>query len=140
MLPRENFCVATTTIHGLGNLKFRAIAAQVLELRRKVLHDEPDWTNEFATLYVDGLSMAEDGLVSAIIPALGNTKLFGGSAGDGMSAHRVAHAATKEGSSSVSLALPVMMTIVPRNCGARGSDSRTMRSKDGFSSNPSRSM
>ena len=84
-LPRENFCVATTTIHGLGNLKFRAIAAQVLELRRKVLHDEPDWTNEFATLYVDGLSMAEDGLVSAIIPALGNTQLFGGSAGDGMS-------------------------------------------------------
>lgn len=87
-LPRENFCVATTTIRGLGSLKFRAIAAQVLEIRRMVLHDEPDWTNEFATLYVDGLSMSEDGLVSAIIPALGNTQLFGGSAGDGMAFQR----------------------------------------------------
>lgn len=84
-LPRENFCISTTTITELSDLKYRAVASQVLELRRNVLHQEPEWSNEFAMLFVDGLSLKEDGLVSAIMPALGNTELFGGSAGDGMS-------------------------------------------------------
>lgn len=84
-LPRENFYAATTTIPNLSDLKFRAIAAQVLELRRQVLQNEPDWGHEFAMLFVDGLSLKEDSLVSAIMPALGNIQLFGGSAGDGMS-------------------------------------------------------
>lgn len=83
-LPRSEFCVSATAIGNLNNLKFRSVAAQVLEMRQDVSQLEPDWSNEFATLYVDGLSLKEDELVSALMPALGNTQLFGGSAGDGM--------------------------------------------------------
>ncbi len=83
-LPRSHFCVAATLISPLSDIKFRALASDVLEMRQHVSQQEPDWTSEFATLYVDGLSMKEDELVSALIPALGNTELFGGSAGDGL--------------------------------------------------------
>ena len=87
-LPREDFCVASALVSDLENLKYRAVAAQVLELRRTVLESAPDWQNEFASLFVDGLSLKEDSLVSAIMPALGNIQLFGGSAGDGMAFER----------------------------------------------------
>ena len=83
-LPRKNFCVSTGVVRDLSNLKFRTMAAQILEMRNAVAKEEPDWPHEFATLLVDGLSLKEDSLVSAIMPALGNTQLFGGSAGDGL--------------------------------------------------------
>ena len=43
-----------------------------------------DGTNAFAFLLVDGLSMKEEGVVSALSRGLGDIQLFGGSAGDGV--------------------------------------------------------
>ena len=82
--PRENFFVSATEIQDLNGLNFRKVAAEVLALRNDVVANEPDWTSEFATLLVDGTSRREDTLVSAIMPALGTTQLFGGSAGNGL--------------------------------------------------------
>lgn len=53
--------------------------------RRAVMADRtPRWGSEFAFLMVDGLSLREDALTTAIAPGLGNLPLFGGSAGDGI--------------------------------------------------------
>lgn len=83
-LTRANFVVEGILIEGLGELRPREIAHRILEARAATATREPGWDNEFAFLLVDGLSMREDELVSAIVPALGPTQLFGGSAGDNL--------------------------------------------------------
>lgn len=51
------------------------------ELRARSL--SPDVENSFAFLLVDGMSMKEEPVVSAVYRGLGDIQLFGGSAGDG---------------------------------------------------------
>lgn len=54
-------------------------------LQRLSLHgDAPTGLNTFGLLLIDGLSMSEEPVVSAINRSLGEVQLFGGSAGDGL--------------------------------------------------------
>ncbi|MEM6487140.1 MAG: FIST N-terminal domain-containing protein [Pseudomonadota bacterium] len=84
-LPRSHFTTAVASIETLSMLDRSEAARAVLSARHQVTAAEPGWGYAFAMLMVDGLSRAEDRLVASIIPALGTTPLFGGSAGDGLS-------------------------------------------------------
>ncbi|MEM1343178.1 MAG: FIST N-terminal domain-containing protein [Pseudomonadota bacterium] len=83
-LPRSHFTAHLCPIQNIATLDRAATAHAVLTARHEVAAAEPEWPGQFAMLLVDGLSRAEDRLVSAIAPALGTTPLFGGSAGDGL--------------------------------------------------------
>ena len=82
--PSENFFASATLLRDLDQINFRKVSAEVLSLRNDVMANRPDWTSEFASLLIDGTSQREDTLVSAIMPSLGTTQLFGGSAGNGL--------------------------------------------------------
>ena len=84
-LKRSHFVVESVLIEPLDDLNPRELAHQSLQARQATAAAEPGWDEEFAFLLVDGLSMREDQVVSAIMPALGGTPLFGGSAGDNLS-------------------------------------------------------
>ena len=83
-LPRSHFQVETAVIDLGHALNSRRITAAVLNARNRAQAVREKWHNEFALLLVDGLTMMEDRLVSALVPALGTTQLFGGSAGDAL--------------------------------------------------------
>lgn len=83
-LKRSFFVVESILIEDLDNLKPRDLAHRSLQAQQTTAAAEPDWEEGFAFLLVDGLSMREDQVVSAIMPALGATQLFGGSAGDNL--------------------------------------------------------
>lgn len=83
-LPREDFRAEAMVIRDLNGFDGRATIAEVLRRRTALAGEAPHWPNEFAFLLADGLSLREDALVSTLGPALGETPLFGGSAGDGV--------------------------------------------------------
>ncbi|MEM9780980.1 MAG: FIST N-terminal domain-containing protein [Pseudomonadota bacterium] len=87
-LPRENFVASVRTIEGIGSLDRTGIASAILTARMEVAAVEDGWPGMFAMLLVDGMSLGEDQLVSAITPALGAIPMFGGSAGDGIAFER----------------------------------------------------
>ncbi len=55
----------------------------MIRARQGLIAARPGWEHEFAFLMVDGLSIREDELTSALASGLGPVPLFGGSAGDG---------------------------------------------------------
>ena len=83
-LPRSHFRAEVMVIDDLANFAATLSINDVLGLRRRLAAAHPGWPCEFAFLLSDGLSLKEDGLVSALGPALGEAPLFGGSAGDGV--------------------------------------------------------
>jgi hypothetical protein len=80
-----DFTVVTHRIDELRQFEFsRGLAAGpklLAQLRSLVPQADPD--NCFAFLLVDGMSMKEEPVVSAVYRGLGDLQLFGGSAGDG---------------------------------------------------------
>jgi hypothetical protein len=82
-LPAENFAAEPLLIPDLHALSSDELIGQMIRLRQGLARRCPDWTNEFAFLMVDGLSIREDELTSALALGLGQVPLFGGSAGDG---------------------------------------------------------
>ncbi|WP_422366855.1 FIST N-terminal domain-containing protein [Pelagibius sp.] len=82
--PRKQFVSLIEFIDDLEGLVREDLVRTTVKLRGELARRAPDWASEFAFLMVDGLSLLEDQLVSALSTALGPTPLFGGSAGDGL--------------------------------------------------------
>ena len=80
--PDTHFVGLTHFVGDLSRFAPQEVARATVKLRGELARAAPDWTSEFAFLMVDGLSLLEDQLVSALSTALGPTPLFGGSAGD----------------------------------------------------------
>ncbi|MGI6246522.1 MAG: FIST signal transduction protein [Pseudochelatococcus sp.] len=82
-LPASHFGAETLTIPDLSRLEPRDLTTAVVRAREALTHDHPAFAHEFAMLLVDGLSVKEDELTSALAAGLGPMPLLGGSAGDG---------------------------------------------------------
>src|SRR3990167_6272074 len=78
-LPAAHFAADVLLVPDLGALDPHALIGSRAGLARRV----PAWESEFAYLLVDGLSIREDELTSALASGLGPVPLFGGSAGGG---------------------------------------------------------
>lgn len=84
-LPQAYFDVETHLIAPLDKSDFSPFGLKMVHSRRALALRRPKWEFEFNFLLVDGLSLYEDQLVSALAMGLGPVPLFGGSAGDGNS-------------------------------------------------------
>ncbi len=87
--PREDFVVAATLIEDLDNFalastieRARAASSERDRLAAAAFPDCPASSKGFALLLIDGLSVREEQVVSAVATTLGDTPLVGGSAGD----------------------------------------------------------
>ena len=90
--PARDFAVASTLFRDLRDFKIATAAEQTRHaMTAQAAHasDGPLSSGKsFALLLVDGMSVREEQLVSAIGNALNGTPLVGGSAGDGMNFNR----------------------------------------------------
>lgn len=82
-LPAATFAAETLVMPDLGHLAPRALEAALGRARARLARDNAHLPEEFALLLVDGLSMKEDELTSALVAGTGPIPLIGGSAGDG---------------------------------------------------------
>lgn len=82
-LPANLFAASTFLIPDLGHLDAQDLIGRLIRDRQALARARPRWEGEFAFLMVDGLSVREDELASALARGLGPVPLFGGSAGDG---------------------------------------------------------
>lgn len=82
-LPADLFDTGFLLIEHLHRLDPQDLIGQMIRLRAGLERQRPAWQHEFAFLMVDGLSIREDELTSALAAGLGPVPLFGGSAGDG---------------------------------------------------------
>lgn len=83
-LPKRWFAARTVLIEKLSSADFSALNDTLIQNRMALTTSNPNKTNGFSFLMVDGLSRCEDQLVGAISPGLLGFPLFGGSAGDGL--------------------------------------------------------
>ncbi len=113
-LPREHFEVTTVLIEHLDRLEIARTAAisEKLAARLSTRHAQIRPTNTFGFLLVDGLSLREETLVSALYSSLPGIPLFGGSAADGLDFGRtfVFHGDRFHGNSAV---FALMQTTLP---------------------------
>lgn len=82
-LPKSLFAVETMLIDALEEIDSQELIGRTIRRRQKLARRAKDWTNEFAFLLIDGLSLKEDELAFGLATGLGHVPLFGGSAGDG---------------------------------------------------------
>lgn len=82
-LPAAHFAADPILIRDLTLLDPQDLIGTLIRSRQDLVRQRPDWDREFAFLMVDGLSIREDELASALASGLGPVPLFGGSAGDG---------------------------------------------------------
>lgn len=82
-LPSAHFAVDCMLVPDLQVLDSQDLIGRLIRNRHALERLHPDWGHEFAFLMVDGLSIREDELASALASGLGPVPLFGGSAGDG---------------------------------------------------------
>ncbi|MCX7302195.1 MAG: FIST C-terminal domain-containing protein [Rhodobacterales bacterium] len=83
-LPSTLFAVETIFVPDLSDLPREALVSDMIRARQRLARAQPEWEGEFAFLMVDGMSLREDELTSALSMGLGPVPLFGGSAGDGL--------------------------------------------------------
>jgi hypothetical protein len=83
-LPASLFAAETLFIPDLGALHPESVISEMIRIRQRLARARPTWEGEFAFLLVDGMSLREDELTSALASGLGPVPLFGGSAGDGL--------------------------------------------------------
>jgi hypothetical protein len=93
--PREDFVVAATLIDDLADFELsstiertRAAAAERDRIAAAAFPDVASGSKGFALLLIDGLSVREEQVVSAVATTLGDTPLVGGSAGDDLNFRR----------------------------------------------------
>jgi hypothetical protein len=93
--PREDFVVAATLIDDLAGFELsstiertRAAAAERDRIAATAFPDGASGARGFALLLIDGLSVREEQVVSAVATTLGDTPLVGGSAGDDLNFRR----------------------------------------------------
>lgn len=82
-LPADRFATEMMVVRDLEGVQGQDLIDRTIRHRTTLARSAPDWTNEFAFLLVDGLSLKEDELAFALATGLGTVPLFGGSAGDG---------------------------------------------------------
>lgn len=82
-LPSSLFAVETMLIDALEKIDTQELIGRTIRRRQALARKAKDWTNEFAFLMIDGLSLKEDELAFGLATGLGHVPLFGGSAGDG---------------------------------------------------------
>lgn len=82
-LPAAHFAADVLLVPDLSVLEREQLIGRLIRSRQDLARQAPDWEGEFAFLMVDGLSVREDELASALASGLGPVPLFGGSAGDG---------------------------------------------------------
>ncbi|MGB5556980.1 MAG: FIST N-terminal domain-containing protein [Paracoccaceae bacterium] len=80
--PREHFRCSSTLIKPLKPVSIEQTAIEAGKLASR-FQKSANW-NRFALTFADGLSKQEDVLVAALEAGLGDTPLFGGSAGHGL--------------------------------------------------------
>ncbi len=83
-LPAALFAVETIFVPDLNHLPREMLVSDMIRARQRLARTRPEWDGEFAFLMVDGMSLREDELTSALSLGLGPVPLFGGSAGDGL--------------------------------------------------------
>lgn len=83
-LPADLFAVTTLVLPDLGNIVPQQVFGDLIRARAALAQAAESMPHEFAFLAVDGMSLREDELMSALSPGLGAMPLFGGSAGDGV--------------------------------------------------------
>lgn len=83
-LTADHFHTEVLLFEDLATLNEQELIRQTIRARTRLGETAPHFEQEFAWLLVDGLSMSEDHLVSALSPGLGPLQLFGGSSGDGI--------------------------------------------------------
>ncbi|WP_299508331.1 FIST N-terminal domain-containing protein [uncultured Roseobacter sp.] len=81
--PADDFASCSIMIEGVDDLDAQSVVDQITLERIELQQRSSTFPNSFAFLVVDGLSLSEDTLSATIAPALGDTPIFGGSAGDG---------------------------------------------------------
>lgn len=81
-LPAKFFAVDVMGVD-LARIDSQSLIGDLIRARAQLARRHPGWEDEFAFLMVDGLSIREDELTTALGPGLGPMPLFGGSAGDG---------------------------------------------------------
>ncbi|WP_424930962.1 FIST N-terminal domain-containing protein [Amaricoccus macauensis] len=74
----------TVPILGLAKAEVARAAQEAVRRRAKLAAAAPEWAWEFSFLLIDGMSLREDQVVSALRLGLGGMPFFGGSAGDGL--------------------------------------------------------
>lgn len=82
-LPTSHFAVETLFVPDLDAMDQQELVGDFIRKRNWLAAQRPSWAHEFAFTLIDGLTMQEEGLMSALTPGLGGMPLFGGSAGDG---------------------------------------------------------
>lgn len=86
-LPSDRFACDTVLIPDVSEIDRHEMASKLLRRRRALADRMPEWETEFGFTLIDGLSMQEDAVLSALALSLGPVHLFGGSAGDGVEFH-----------------------------------------------------
>ncbi|WP_195822772.1 FIST N-terminal domain-containing protein [Roseobacter sp. MH60115] len=81
--PAEDFASCSILIEKVDDLDAQALVDQITLERMGLQQRASKLPHSFGFLVVDGLSLSEDTLSATIAPALGDTQIFGGSAGDG---------------------------------------------------------
>lgn len=81
--PEQHFAAEVLAMPDLDRFSRTGAAAAYLQARQKLEQDHGHLPHEFAMLLVDGLSVKEDMLASALAAGAGSVPLIGGSAGDG---------------------------------------------------------
>lgn len=81
--PSTYFAAETMVMTDLTRLDARHLADAFLQMRQRLAQRRGDLAEEMAVLLVDGLSVKEDELASALSLGMGAVPLVGGSAGDG---------------------------------------------------------
>ncbi|MFT6451028.1 MAG: hypothetical protein ACJA06_000509 [Halocynthiibacter sp.] len=82
-LPRALFSVQTLLVPDLSEISAEVVVGDLIRTRAALARRTDGMEHEFCFLAIDGLSLKEDELMTAIAPGLGSMPLFGGSAGDG---------------------------------------------------------
>jgi len=84
LFPRRNFTAVSAMVRNLAVAGMEDIAGEVEKLRRNLYAQtgSTDSSNVFALCLIDGLSFAEEAVISAIHWGLDDIPLVGGSAGD----------------------------------------------------------
>lgn len=79
----RHFAAETLLIPDLSQLAASELSEALLHVRQSLARDHGHLPEEFALLFVDGLSAREDELASVLAAGTGAMPLIGGSAGDG---------------------------------------------------------
>lgn len=82
-LRARHFAAETLLIPDLSQLAASELSEALLHVRQSLARDHGHLPEEFALLFVDGLSAREDELASVLAAGTGAMPLIGGSAGDG---------------------------------------------------------